>query len=85
MPKPARRGKSRVRWDVVRILATAGGIQPLIVAHHRAGFRPPLTYSAVASWKARQTLPADRLAEVLLTLESLSGPLAFRDFIVNDR
>ena len=77
-----RRRKTHVRWDVPRLLAVFGGVGPLLSAHHAAGFEPPLTYSAVASWQVRQRVPADRLAEILVLLTRTKGQLDINKFIV---
>ena len=55
------------KWDINRILAAGGGIDVLIEAHEACGFEK-ISYSAVASWRFRQSVPAGKLAEILLTL-----------------
>lgn len=78
----ARRKKRAVHWDIPRLLAVFGGIAPLLREHKKAGFQPPLTYSAVASWQARSRLPADRLAEIFVLINSSKGELNVNEFIV---
>jgi len=73
MPKRRPRDTgTRAYFDIDRIIAALGGIEPLIVEHRDLGF-PQLTRGAVASWRHRRNAPSDRLAEVLYTLEVKRG------------
>jgi len=76
--------KPKARWDVHRLISAAGGDQPLIVAHRDLGFYP-LTYSQIGQWKRRRTLPAERLAEVLITLHHRAPGMNVWDYIMQDR
>lgn len=58
------------KWDINRILAVGGGADNLIERHGQKGFAP-LSHSAIASWRFRQSVPATRLAEVCLTLHAI--------------
>lgn len=65
--------RPRATFNIRRIMADAGGADALIAAHSDFGF-PPLTPIQVKNWRARHTIPTDRLAEILIALRALCGP-----------
>lgn len=74
MAKSAKAGvRPRATFNIKRILADAGGADALIAAHSDFGFRP-LTQVQVKNWRARHTIPTDRLAEILIAMRTLCGP-----------
>ena len=74
MPKRRSSKDARIiaRWDIGGLVAAFGGIEPLIQEHTRMGFEP-VNYSQVTNWRLRGAVPADRLAELFVTLENVSG------------
>jgi len=63
----AKQTRRAAKWDVNRILAFGGGIDALIETHGACGFEP-ISYSAIASWRFRQSIPGHKLAEIMLAL-----------------
>ena len=75
--------KMRARWNIERLIAVFGGIEPMREAHAALGF-PPIAYKGVNAWKRRQSIPADRVAELLVVLRE-RGELDVWDFIIVDK
>ena len=72
----ARKPQVRAReahWDIDRLIARFGGIEPMIRAHGKLG-TAPLSYGKVHQWQRRGRIPAEPLAEILLALKKLIGP-----------
>lgn len=80
-------GRSKAaRWDIERLVASFGGIEALIAAHAKAGFKP-ISYGKVHQWMRRGRVPQSGLAEILLALRKLMGPRKRLDvwqYIVTD-
>lgn len=81
MPRTPPRGAPVVRWNLSKLTAAFGGVELLIKAHASVGF-DMLTYGQVANWRIRHQVPADRLLELLFTLQKMHGNVNIWDYTV---
>jgi len=73
-------GRPFAAWNIDRVIAVYGGIEPLIAEHHAFGF-DELSYGQVSNWRLRHRCPSDTLAELFVVLLAREPQLDLTQFL----